>query len=148
MLSVPVKPAPDDCLQVHATSVAFDGKAVVIAGPSGTGKSALGLRLISLGATLIADDCTWIRRGENNVQAACPPTLPAGLEVRGLGLLAAPTIKSAPIAAILDLGIDETERLPEPRDVSFFGFNIPLLHKPATPFVAEAILHYLTYGRL
>jgi len=41
---------------IHATCVALDGKAVLIQGASGRGKSALGLMLLGMGCVLVADD--------------------------------------------------------------------------------------------
>ncbi len=41
---------------VHASCVAFGGAGVLILGPSGSGKSALALALMGLGAALVADD--------------------------------------------------------------------------------------------
>jgi len=41
---------------LHASCVAFNGRAVLILGPSGAGKSALALDLMSRGGSLIADD--------------------------------------------------------------------------------------------
>ena len=49
---------------VHASCVAIDGRAVLIGGRSGTGKSDLALRLIDRGAALVSDDYTFVRRVE------------------------------------------------------------------------------------
>ena len=50
---------------VHATAVAIDGQAVLLRGPSGSGKSDLALRLIDAGARLVADDQSELsRRGD------------------------------------------------------------------------------------
>ncbi|MFN3389305.1 MAG: HPr kinase/phosphorylase, partial [Allosphingosinicella sp.] len=43
---------------VHASCVAIGGRAVLIAGRSGSGKSDLALRLIDRGARLVSDDYT------------------------------------------------------------------------------------------
>ena len=45
---------------LHATSVAIGGRAVLLCGPSGVGKSDLALRLIDRGATLVSDDYTLV----------------------------------------------------------------------------------------
>ena len=47
---------------IHVSSVAIDGRAVLIGGRSGAGKSDLALRLIDRGATLVSDDYTFVRR--------------------------------------------------------------------------------------
>ena len=41
---------------LHASCVAIDGRAVLIEGRSGEGKSDLALRLIDRGAALVSDD--------------------------------------------------------------------------------------------
>ncbi|MFQ5437976.1 MAG: HPr kinase/phosphorylase, partial [Paracoccaceae bacterium] len=46
---------------VHAGAVAFDRRAVLILGPSGSGKSSLALELMSRGASLVSDDRTILR---------------------------------------------------------------------------------------
>ena len=45
-----------DARQIHATAVAIGGVAVLLRGPSGSGKSDLALRLIQAGAVLVADE--------------------------------------------------------------------------------------------
>ena len=47
---------------IHVSSVAIGGRAVLIGGRSGAGKSDLALRLIDRGARLISDDYTFVRR--------------------------------------------------------------------------------------
>ena len=47
---------------VYGTAVAIDGRAVLLRGPSGSGKSDLALRLIEGGAMLVSDDQTRLVR--------------------------------------------------------------------------------------
>ena len=47
---------------LHASAVAIEGRAVLITGPSGSGKSGLALDIIALGARLVADDGVILRR--------------------------------------------------------------------------------------
>ena len=41
----------------HSTCVSVDGVGILIIGPSGSGKSTLAMKLITLGAFLVGDDC-------------------------------------------------------------------------------------------
>ena len=68
--------------RVHATCVAFRWKRGLArraaAGPSGSGKSDLALRLIDAGARLVADDQTELPPGDGaRLIASSPPGLPA-----------------------------------------------------------------------
>src|SRR5690242_16329827 len=72
---------------VHASTVASDGRAVLISGPSGSGKSDLALRLLDRGFTLVSDDQTIVRRDGNRLIATAPPTIAGKLEVRGIGIV-------------------------------------------------------------
>ena len=57
---------------LHVSCVAKDGRAILIAGRSGAGKSDLALRLIDRGAHLVSDDYTVVKRVAGRL-VACPP---------------------------------------------------------------------------
>ena len=50
-------------INLHASAVALDGRGALLLGASGAGKSGLALRLMALGARLVADDRVLLRRG-------------------------------------------------------------------------------------
>jgi len=78
---------------LHGVCMDVLGMGVIITGDSGSGKSELGLELISRGAGLVADDVVDIYRiGPDTLQARCPALLRDFLEVRGLGVLNIRTI--------------------------------------------------------
>ncbi|MBU6418476.1 MAG: aldolase [Proteobacteria bacterium] len=87
------------------------GDALLLLGPSGTGKSDLLLRLIDKGFTLVADDQVLVEDG----MASPPPALAGLLEVRGLGLFRLPYIAPARLRLVISLGGNPPERLPTPR---------------------------------
>lgn len=97
---------------VHASSVVIDGKAVLICGPSGSGKSDLALRLIDRGATLLCDDRTHVSCDGDMLIAKPMPNITGLLEVRGLGLIRFPHCMKAPIAMIVQL-LDHQDSAPE-----------------------------------
>ncbi len=72
----------------HGVFVDVLGVGVLITGDSGSGKSELGLELISRGHGLVADDVVDISRiSASTLEGHCPALLKDFLEVRGLGVL-------------------------------------------------------------
>lgn len=71
---------------IHASAVAIGDRAVLIEGPSGSGKSDLALRLIDRGAVLISDDYTLVRRQDGRLTAWAPGSIAGRIEIRGLGI--------------------------------------------------------------
>lgn len=64
------------------------GLGVLLAGPSGVGKSELALELLTRGHRLVADDATdFTRDDQGELQGICPPLLSGFLEARSLGIL-------------------------------------------------------------
>ncbi|MDR9426823.1 MAG: serine kinase [Salibaculum sp.] len=133
--------------QIHATTVAVSGLAVVITGPSGSGKSALGLSLMALGAGLVSDDITCLRLQQGAVVARAPAGAPAAIEARGVGLLRADPVGPTPVALVIDMTQEEALRLPPWRVVPLLGQDMPCLHKVARGCFPAAILQYIQYGR-
>src|SRR5689334_9301665 len=112
---------------IHASSAAIDGRAVLITGASGAGKSDLALRLIDRGFTLISDDQTIVRKDGDRLVASAPATIEGKLEIRGLGILEMDTIQDVPVALVVDL-TSEIMRLPDDnRERPILGLRIPLI---------------------
>ena len=129
---------------VHTSCVAIGGRAVLIGGRSGKGKSDLALRLIDRGARLVSDDYTFVRRAEGRLLARAPDTIAGKIEVRGVGILEFPADSDVPVALIVDLDIDAT-RLPAGREErTVAGVAIPVIGlsalEPSAPIKVEAAL--------
>jgi serine kinase of HPr protein (carbohydrate metabolism regulator) len=112
---------------IHASTVASDGRAVLISGPSGSGKSDLALRLLDRGFTLVSDDQTIVRRDGDRLVASAPPTIKGKLEIRGIGLVEMNTVNDVPVALFVEL-TSEIMRLPDDRrERPVLGVNLPLV---------------------
>jgi serine kinase of HPr protein (carbohydrate metabolism regulator) len=123
---------------VHASTVASEGRAVLITGPSGSGKSDLALRLLDRGFTLVSDDQTIVRREGDRLIASAPLTIAGKLEVRGIGIVDMKTAGDVPVALLVEL-TSEIERLPEDgRERSILGVPVPLISVDALAASAPA----------
>lgn len=112
---------------VHASTVAIDGHAVLIAGRPGSGKSDLALRLIDRGAVLVSDDYTILTRSGDGLVASPPETIRGRIEVRGVGLIEMPFASSIPVAMIVTVD-DIVPRMPAPdQSRTLAGFDLPLV---------------------
>nr|WP_246332060.1 HPr kinase/phosphatase C-terminal domain-containing protein [Sphingomonas chungangi] len=109
---------------LHASCVAIAGRAVLLAGRSGTGKSDLALRLIDRGAVLVSDDYTELRRRDRKLFATPPTRIVGKIEVRGVGLVDMPHLDEAEVALLIDLD-GEVERMPEARTRRLAGIDVP-----------------------
>jgi serine kinase of HPr protein (carbohydrate metabolism regulator) len=112
---------------VHASTVAIEGRAVLISGASGSGKSDLALRLLDRGFTLVSDDQTIVRRDGIRLIASAPPTIAGKLEIRGIGIVDMETVSDVPVALIVELTSD-IQRLPDDsRERPLLGISVPLI---------------------
>ena len=112
---------------VHGTCVAIDGTAVLLCGPSASGKSDLALRLIDQGACLVADDQVELEARAGTLHAAPPEVLRGLLEVRGMGIVRLPHCAGTAVGAVVELAPEaELERLPEAASRDFEGVALPL----------------------
>lgn len=101
-----------DPIVVQATAIAIDGRALMIEGPAGSGKTSLALALIDRGAVLIGDDGVTLERVDDQVMVSPPPNIAGLIELRGIGLVEMPLASPTRLALILTLGGPEGERLP------------------------------------
>ncbi len=122
-------------VRIHATTVAIDGRAVLIQGPSGSGKSDLALRLIDRGALLVSDDYTELFRRGDTLVARAPATIAGRIEVRGVGIASLLATGETPVALIVRLD-RQPDRLPEARRRPLLDVEVPEM--ALDPFPASA----------
>jgi serine kinase of HPr protein (carbohydrate metabolism regulator) len=117
---------------LHASTVSLNGRAVLISGPSGSGKSDLALRLLDRGFILVSDDQTIVRKDGSRLVASAPPAIAGKLEVRGVGIVDVERIDNVPLALIVEL-TGEIQRLPDDsRERLILGVRVPLISVDAT----------------
>ena len=137
---------------LHASCVAAEGeggwRALLILGPSGSGKSALALDLISRGARLVADDRTEVALQEGRLVASAPAPIAGMIEARGVGLLRLPWLDDVEVAFAADLSATETERLPQVRELRLLDATVPRILCAGNPGAAPALMALLRGGGL
>lgn len=105
---------------VHASAVKVGDLAVVIRGPSGSGKSRLAWALILAGragqiprAELIGDDRVFMEPDQGRLTVRQVPELAGLIEIRGLGLRQTASVAAATVGLVVDLGVADASRMPE-----------------------------------
>jgi serine kinase of HPr protein (carbohydrate metabolism regulator) len=117
---------------LHGSCVAKDGRAVLICGRSGSGKSDLALRLIDRGFTLVSDDQTVVRKAGDRLVAKAPETIVGKLEIRGIGIVDMPVATEAAVSLVVELASD-IQRMPDDsRERTILGSPVPLISVDAT----------------
>jgi serine kinase of HPr protein (carbohydrate metabolism regulator) len=120
-------PDPDDTTSLlHATCVAIDGRAFLLMGESGAGKSDLALRLIDRGALLISDDYTDCKLRDGQLFAYPPLTIAGKMEVRYIGVVSMPHVHDVPVALAIRLD-DKPQRMPDQTtNIDILGVSLPV----------------------
>lgn len=135
--------ADPDTLTLHATAVAVGGRAALVTGASGSGKSSLALEMMARGATLVADDRVLLSWETDAILLTCPEPLCGLIEARGVGLLHADWQSPVELCLVVDLDQTEKARLPQDHCITYLGQTFPLLHNVASQHFPAAILQYL-----
>ena len=129
-----MKPAISEPSSIHASAVKVGNRAVLIRGPSGSGKSRLAFDLILAGRSgqlpatvLVADD--RVRLDTVGEQCVVRPVqeLAGLIEIRGLGIRRCDFAAEAEVGLVVDLQATDAERLPPPEALQtrLFGVQIP-----------------------
>ena len=128
---------------IHACCVAIGGRGVLIAGPSGRGKSDLALRLLDRGAVLVSDDYTLVEAQDGRLLASPPPNIAGKIEIRGVGIVERPFGGNIPVALLIDVA-SLPERMPEVGNRLIDGVAVPRVALAAleasAPIKVEAAL--------
>ena len=105
---------------LHASAVLVGPRAVLIRGPSGSGKSALVLGLLGAAdsgllpfARLVADDRVILSAHHGRLLVQAPEAIAGLVERRGHGILRLPHEPMAIVGRVVDLGAADAARLPE-----------------------------------
>ncbi len=132
----------------QATCVAIGGRAVLIEGPPGSGKSSLALALIDRGGVLVGDDGVMLKTDSGRLFAQPPPATRGLMEVRGLGLLRFPVCESVPVALLLRLDRNAPRFIEAAGHTDLESVTLPLVSLyPDTPVLhLRAELALRTYG--
>lgn len=111
----------------QSTCIAIDGRAVLIEGPSGSGKSSLALELIDRGASLVGDDAVLLETRGTQLFASPHPRTCGLIEIRNLGLVHYPVVHDISVALliVLDEQAPRFIEAPEPADVQ--GVALPMV---------------------
>ncbi len=137
---------------VHASAVLVGARAVLIRGPSGSGKSQLALQLIQAAhgrslsfARLVGDDRVHLQAAGGRLLVRPAPALAGLIEVRGIGIVKHPYEPCAVVRLVIDLNAD-AERLPsaESRQTEIEGVRLPRLAVAAGEAALPAALTLLT----
>ena len=138
---------------IHASAVLVGARAVLIRGPSGSGKSRLALELIEAARTgslrfarLVGDDRVHVAAAGGRLLVRPAPALAGLIEVYGAGLLRLPYEASAVVGLVVDLAATDAGRLPDDKQSRTEIDGISLPRQPVAPalMALPAVLTCLT----
>jgi HPr kinase/phosphorylase len=121
---------------IHASAVLIGAKAVLIRGPSGSGKSRLAWDLLQAAAQgvlpfarLVADDRAQVEACSGRLLVRPAPALAGLIELRGLGIRKTAYEPLAVVALVVDLAAADAGRLPLPEagKTTISGVKLPRL---------------------
>ena len=134
---------------IHATAVLIGAKAVLIRGPSGSGKSQLAWALIQPNALpftrLVGDDRVHLEAAGGRLLVRPAPALAGLIEIRGLGIRRLPYEPAAVIGLVVDLAAADAARFPaeDAAATTISGVRLPRLAVAPDQAPLPAVLAWL-----
>ena len=138
---------------VHASAVLVGDRAVLIRGPSGSGKSRLAFDLILAGrsgqippAVLVGDDRVHLEAHHERLLVRPARALAGLIEIRGLGIRRCDFAGEATVGLVVDLCAGDAERLPpaEALLTRISGIKIPRIPVGASYAALPLVIAALT----
>lgn len=130
---------------LHASAIAVGNRGLLIVGASGSGKSGLSLRLMALGADLVADDQVLLRRAGAEVWATAPAPLQGLIEARDVGLIRVTPVAEIPIVLVVDLDQEPAARMPQQVCITLLGRSVELILGRGVPNI-DAVLMIIMHN--
>lgn len=125
-----------NALTHQSTCVAVTGRAILIEGEPGIGKTTLALSLIDRGATLVGDDGVLLECRQGTLWAIPHPNTCGLVEIRNVGIATLPCTE-APVALILTLTDLAPRHIDRVGSRHLHGVDIPCLaFWPSSPIGA------------
>lgn len=115
-------------IPIHATAVCWNGMGILVMGKTASGKSLTALSLIEQGASLIADDVTYLKKDKTQLFAYGDEKTKGYIEARGIGIVTGvETQENVRIDYAVKLVDKISERIPEKQQfIQYLGVNIPV----------------------
>jgi serine kinase of HPr protein (carbohydrate metabolism regulator) len=144
----------DSAPTIHASAVLAGPRAVLIRGPSGSGKSRLAAALLDASqrwrlpfARLVGDDRVHVEAAHARLLVRPAPALAGLIEIRGLGIRRLPHEPLAVVGLVVDLSAPDASRLPpDGFSVSIAGVSVPRLAVAAGDAPLPLVLASLAAG--
>lgn len=111
----------------QAGCVALGGRAIVIEGPPGSGKTSLALALIDRGAMLVGDDGIELFAKDARLWAQAAPATAGLLEIRNVGIVTLAHV-SARVCLRIVLDDQAPRYVDEAAAPDWHDHRVPLLH--------------------